>query len=428
MSEISTVKSIADPKTKTFVLSSRHSLKFNNKHRLDNINEFVFEYQQVAEQLIKNIWREYGFDEGQFEIDIPKFIDNRLYQKYHIDTWLSSRVKQNIGKQVLAIIKGTIKKQKERVYRIQKLNEEGHFKQARKLKRIFDEQTISCPTCHNIVPQLSDQCFKNLKFSNNICWITLCCLKSNEAKKDGSFITKPAEIDVCFKLNKHSNSLQKEGKLKNSILISKNKLQFSFEFEKFQNNNEQVIGVDIGVNNVFTCSNKQTDIADKDGWTYSKILDKLSRQKKGSKNFIQTSKHRKQYLQWVVKQIGLENASILIRENIKDMYRGKNVSRKLKHFNYRLIFDVLDSYCQKLGVQVKKINQRYTSQRCSHCGYVHKRNRRGKQFKCRNCGAVLDADLNASLNISLPLKKLTKKQCKNGLNYSGFFWDTENIL
>ena len=198
--------------------------------------------------------------------------------------------------------------------------------------------------------------------------------------------------------------------------------------EKFQNNNEQVIGVDIGVNNVFTCSNKQTDIADKDGWTYSKILDKLSRQKKGSKNFIQTSKHRKQYLQWVVKQIGIEKASTLIREDIKDMYRGKNVNRKLKHFNYRLIFDVLDSYCQKLGVQVKKINQRYTSQRCSHCGYVHKRNRRGKQFKYRNCGAILDADLNASLNISLPLKKLTKKQCKNRLNYSGFFWDTENIL
>ena len=414
-------------KTKTFSLSSRHSLKFNNIHRLKELNIFVSEYHRVAELLLKELWRTYGFDERNFTNDIPKFIDTSVYTKYGITTWLSARVLQNIGKQVLAVIKGTIKKQKARAKMIEKLKQEGKFKRAKKLQRILDEQSISCPSLNGINPQLSNQCFKNLKFNNDICWVTICCIKSTEAKHNTLYDNCPEKIDLCFKLHKHFNALQQNGKLNNSILLTKTKIQFTFEFEEFVNESDKVIGVDIGVTNVFTCSNGQFDIADKDGWTYSKILDKLSKQKRGSKNFIQTSRHRKQYLCWIVKQLGIETAALLRRENIKDMYRGKNTCRKHKHFNYKLIFEILDSYCRKHGVRVETVEQRYTSQRCSHCGYVRKSNRNGKAYKCKNCGNTMDADLNAAINISLGLPKLTKKQRKRNLNRSGFFWANDKV-
>ena len=47
------------------------------------------------------------------------------------------------------------------------------------------------------------------------------------------------------------------------------------------------------------------------------------------------------------------------------------------------------------------MNPRYTSQRCNQCGFISKSNRKGQSiFKCKECGYELNADLNASRNIS----------------------------
>jgi transposase len=54
-----------------------------------------------------------------------------------------------------------------------------------------------------------------------------------------------------------------------------------------------------------------------------------------------------------------------------------------------------------LGKGVLYIDPKYTSQKCSGCGYVDKNNRHGSVFKCRNCGFELNADLNASRNIEV---------------------------
>ena len=56
---------------------------------------------------------------------------------------------------------------------------------------------------------------------------------------------------------------------------------------------------------------------------------------------------------------------------------------------------------ENLGKVVVEIDPRYTSQRCSKCGFVHKWNREGLCFRCGNCGFMLNADLNASGNIGV---------------------------
>lgn len=53
------------------------------------------------------------------------------------------------------------------------------------------------------------------------------------------------------------------------------------------------------------------------------------------------------------------------------------------------------------GKAVVEINAQYTSQRCSRCGFVHRSNRLGLRFRCRNCGFELNADLNAARNIGV---------------------------
>ncbi len=56
-----------------------------------------------------------------------------------------------------------------------------------------------------------------------------------------------------------------------------------------------------------------------------------------------------------------------------------------------------------LGIAVVYVNPQYTSQRCSKCGYIAKKNRIDQEtFKCQKCGFELNADLNAARNIAIP--------------------------
>ena len=46
-----------------------------------------------------------------------------------------------------------------------------------------------------------------------------------------------------------------------------------------------------------------------------------------------------------------------------------------------------------------KQDPRYTSQKCSKCGFTSRDNRKRANFDCQGCGFRLNADLNASRNI-----------------------------
>lgn len=54
---------------------------------------------------------------------------------------------------------------------------------------------------------------------------------------------------------------------------------------------------------------------------------------------------------------------------------------------------------EKLGVIVREIDPRHTSQKCSHCHHISPVNRKDERFLCENCGYLEDADLQASRNI-----------------------------
>lgn len=51
------------------------------------------------------------------------------------------------------------------------------------------------------------------------------------------------------------------------------------------------------------------------------------------------------------------------------------------------------------GFRLIKVNPAYTSQRCHVCNTVDKLSRQGEVYHCKTCGAEMDADINAAINI-----------------------------
>ncbi|MHA1916916.1 MAG: zinc ribbon domain-containing protein [Candidatus Ranarchaeia archaeon] len=60
----------------------------------------------------------------------------------------------------------------------------------------------------------------------------------------------------------------------------------------------------------------------------------------------------------------------------------------------------MDYKAKLVGIEVVKISEEFTSQTCSNCGVVCKSNRKHRGlYICSKCGCVLNADVNASMNI-----------------------------
>lgn len=58
------------------------------------------------------------------------------------------------------------------------------------------------------------------------------------------------------------------------------------------------------------------------------------------------------------------------------------------------------------NVVVGYVDPRYTSQTCSECGHISKKNRKSQsEFACQDCGFMCNADLNAALNIQNRARK-----------------------
>lgn len=385
------------------IKSTKTTLKFSNKQKLENLNHFILEYRNVVSYFVDLLWKM-----DNVESLLPKELTD------NVETWLSARSIQCAGKQASGIVRGCRKKQSKRLFQINKFKKLGMFKKARKLQRIYDNVKVSKPNIQEVQPEL-DSRFIKIDMNNKTSfdgWLTLSSL-GNKLK-----------IVIPFKKSKHFNKMLSVGVLKDGIIISKSDITLMFEIpEPIQKTDGKTIGIDVGQLTTLTCSDGQKVDGDNHGHTYQTICKKLARKKKGSRNFEQTENHRTNYINWSVNQIKLDGIKKVNLENIKHLRRGVRTNRLMSHWNYAELFDKLETKLSDAGVQMNKVSPTYTSQRCSRCGWTRKRNRKGKQFKCDKCSFECDSDLNGSVNISLDLPLISKEERLQHKNRKGFYWN-----
>ena len=128
----------------------------------------------------------------------------------------------------------------------------------------------------------------------------------------------------------------------------------------------------------------------------NKIRDKIS-------NFSDTYNHK--ISKYIVHFAVESNCGIIQMEDLSGATEDTH-NKILKEWSYYDLQEKIEYKAKEQGIEVIKINPKYTSKRCSKCGNIHTDNRDCKnnqaKFKCVVCGHEENADINASKNIAIP--------------------------
>src|SRR5690625_4397471 len=126
-------------------------------------------------------------------------------------------------------------------------------------------------------------------------------------------------------------------------------------------------------------------------------------------NFKRTTNHK--YSKYIVDLADKHNCGVIQMEDLSGI--------KNNNWTYYEFQNYVEYKAKERGIEVRKVNPLYTSQRCSCCGYIAKNNRPNSKdkripqnkFECVICGYKTHADFNAAKNISNPrIEKLIKDE------------------
>lgn len=352
------------------------ALKFATESKCNKISALFVEHERYVNALIELLWDKRRLYKNHKYLDKP-IIDS-------IQTWLSARMKQNIGKRVLEIMRS-------------QTNKDG-----RDFKPVFKGNSIEL-----------DERFGDLQKSENSfdMWLHL-----------QSFGDKII-LDIPLKRHKHFlkfSDWTRKKSMRLRRLGEKFYVDFFFESSDLpKKNSGEIVAFDLGINKLI-CTSRGEVL----GVELKSKIKKLHRRKQKSKNWFQTIVEIKNYIGNVVNKFDISSVAVLVREDLTGLTakrNGKNNSttRKLLSFWMRSLFDLrLANKCELNRVKQVFVEPRNTSIECPKCHCIDKRNRRGESFQCVQCGHAGDADLNiAPLNILDRYRQIiVADACENSCN------------
>ena len=238
-------------------------------------------------------------------------------------------------------------------------------------------------------------------------------------KRDAlSLFTLDGRILVQFMGGQHQSLLLSRGAPKEAELIfKKGKWFFNLVLDLPEHEpagGDRVLGVDVGENNLAATSSGGVF----GGGSLRHNRDKfLALRRRLQSNGSKASKKRLRIIsgreQKHVKHVNHETSKEIVQEAIRqkagivamedlthirdNIKAGKRVRTRLHRWAFRQLQDFVAYKAQGLGLSVVFVDPAYTSQTCSECHCLGKREKH--IFKC-SCGARRHADVNAAANIA----------------------------
>jgi transposase len=410
------------------IRSSTHILSDLNCGKHMSYTQFMIDCHEFMQQVLDDIWLNgyqddnYVFDLKSNQYNLPALLKDKFK---HINSPLSARCRKCLITQLSGMIRSSTEKQRKRLYVYNKSKAEGITKH--KLRHLIKAIKQNIPQKPNI---------SNVKFElDAIC---------NDFKETGgkfyghirlkSIYKSRKEIKIPVKSHRHLLKMKSNGRQLGSILLSNDRIDLRWEHEIIVKSDGHKLGCDQGIKTLITTTDEtgttqSTPLTCAHGHSIESIMDKLVRKKKGSNAFKRAVAHRTNYINQMINDIDLTNISEVRFEEIININKGKNVSRKMRHWTNTDIRDKMKSKCEIEGVRFTLQSCTYRSQRCSCCGLVRKANRKGKIYSCKSCGFIDDADINASKNhlVDLPEIPYTLRKSRQNLG-NGFIWSIDGFF
>ena len=188
------------------------------------------------------------------------------------------------------------------------------------------------------------------------------------------------------------------------------------EFQKSQSSGENVMGIDLGINNIATSSTGlQIKGSDRQQFKQKRARVRASLQSKGKPSTKKVLKKLSGYenrrikhgnhvlSKQLVEEAKRHNCNIIRMEQLKDIRDktktwNKHLNRMVAGWSFYQLQQFVEYKAAFAGIIVEYINPAYTSQTCHHCLKLGSRN--GESFNCLTCGEK-HADVNASHVIAL---------------------------
>lgn len=178
------------------------------------------------------------------------------------------------------------------------------------------------------------------------------------------------------------------------------------------------VGIDLGVKTLVTTSHGTTFHLKRNRRLEHRLKRArrvVSRRKKDSNRRNRARKHlrilyrkisnqRKDFIHKTTSTLVSENQVIRMEDlNVMGMMKNHHLAASISHASFGEIKRQLTYKCEWYGRSLQLVSRFYpSSQLCSHCGARNKemKNLNRRTFTCPVCGASLDRDLNAAININ----------------------------
>ncbi len=178
---------------------------------------------------------------------------------------------------------------------------------------------------------------------------------------------------------------------------------------------EKAVGIDLGVKNLAVTSEGEFVEHPKFLQRLEKRLKreqkKLSRKEKGSTNWEKQKKRvakiherirnaRRDFLHKLSRHL-VNNYDHISFENlnVRGLVQGSNLAKLILDAGWGTLITFVTYKAVMAGARVVRVDPSYTTQDCSVCGFRVPKTLAERLHKCPECGAVMDRDYNASVNI-----------------------------
>ena len=180
-------------------------------------------------------------------------------------------------------------------------------------------------------------------------------------------------------------------------------------------NNSTSVGIDVGISSFATMSDgskiDNPRILKSEEPNLARAQRKLSNTPKGSVERRKRLKvvqrvherirnKRKDFIHKVSRNLVDTYGCIVFEDlTIKNMLKNHCLAKAISDVSWGMLVNITTSKAEEAGSEVILVDPRYTSQMCSRCGTLVKKDLSVRTHECPNCGLVMDRDENAAINI-----------------------------